>query len=208
VGLRCLKRIRIEWQLVHGQRGDNAAQSKVLKGNFGTSLQKKSTEGMAGTHGSANIIMGKPMSTHRNGSGVMQIFGVASQDRVFFDGSNHQYTGRIRKAVFTIGISKDRLDAPIKRVGFMGIDNDRPMQIEDPPTAVYNHDLWDLTFELHVSIVWEQRFHRIKGSFYVETTNNTYYWLKNKGMTDFEFDGNSRFMLTDYGDVVALGRSA
>jgi hypothetical protein len=49
------------------------------------------------------------MGTHRNGSEVMQIFGVASNDRVFFDGSNHQYTGRKRKAVFTIGVSKDRV---------------------------------------------------------------------------------------------------
>lgn len=134
---------------------------------------------------------------------MIQIFGVASEDRIFGEGSNNQFTGRRRRAVFTIGISKKRLDAPIKRVGFMGMDNDQPMQIEIQPSAEYKNGLWDLGFELHVSIMGE-RFHRLKGSFFVETTNNIYYWLKNKGEMDFEFDGYSRLVLTDYGGVYRL----
>jgi hypothetical protein len=144
------------------------------------------------------------MSTHQSGGGVMQIFGVASNDRIYRNGSYNQFTGHLRTVKFTIGISKSRLDGSIKRVGFMGTDNDQPMQIEVQPSAEYKNGLWDLGFELHRSIVWLQEFHRIKGSFFVETTNNTYYWLKNMGEKDFEFDGYSSFVLTDYGSVHTL----
>jgi hypothetical protein len=133
----------------------------------------------------------------------MQVYGVASQDRIFSDGRSGQFTGYKRKAVFTIGIDKKALDAPIKRVGFMGTDNDQPMQITFLPSAEYNSGLWDFEFELHRLIMWVKEFHRIKGSFFVETTNNTYYWLKDKG-EDFEFDGYSRFVLSDYRSVYPL----
>jgi hypothetical protein len=135
----------------------------------------------------------------------MQVYGVASQDRIFITGRSGQFTGHRRKAVFTIGIYKKALDAPIKRVGFMGTDNDQPMRIEVQPSAEYNTGLWDLEFNLHETVETSMGdwFHRIKGSFFAETTNNTYYWLKDKG-EDFEFDGYSRFVLTDYGSVFRL----
>ena len=164
------------------------------------------------------------MSTHQSGLGVMRVFGIASESKIISEGSNNQFTGYKRRAVFTIRIIKSKLDAPIKRVGFMGIDNDQPVQKEAPPSAEYRDvSFWDFSFELHRSIVWVEEFHRIKGSFFVETTNNTYYWLKDrgemelntannsyyyypdgKGEKDFEFDGYSRFVLTDYDPAYAL----
>lgn len=99
--------------------------------------------------------------------------------------------------MFTIGIVKDRLDAPIKRVGFIGTDNHQPMQIEVQPAAEYDNGIWDLEFELYEDIM-RGKFHRIKGSFFVETTINHYYWLKDKGSMDFEFDSDSRLVLNDW----------
>lgn len=126
------------------------------------------------------------------------LFGVASRDRTYYDGSCHQFSGHARMAVFTVGIDKSTLDAPVKRVGFMGTDNDQPLQKEVPPTDEYENGLWDLEFELYRYIMGEKSFHQIKGAFYVETTNETYYWLKDRSANDFEFNSDSRLVLNDW----------
>jgi hypothetical protein len=127
----------------------------------------------------------------------MTIFGVSSRDMTYYDGSYHQFSGHRRNAVFTLGIKKDQLDGPIKRVGFMGTDNSQAFQKEVGPSAEHDNGLWDLEFELYVFMLG-QTFHTIIGSFYVETVSCTYYWLKNWGTVDFEFDSNSTLILNNW----------
>jgi len=135
-------------------------------------------------------------------SSLLFLFGLSSQDQTFYDGSCHQYKGHKRSATFNIGLDKNQLDAPVKRVGFMGVDNDKPLEKELPSTAEYQDGLWNLCFEIYRNIVWVNQKHYIQGAFYVETTKNTYYWLKDKGEKDFEFNWDSKFTLNDwYPDV-------
>lgn len=132
------------------------------------------------------------------GSSLVTMFGVGSEDKTYYDGSNHQFKGKKRNAVFNIGVDKGSLDAPVKRVGFMGVNNDQPLQFDLPASAEYNNGLWDLDFELHKSIMGTNIQSNIRGSFFVETTNNTYYWLKDQGVRDFEFSWNSRLTLDNW----------
>ncbi len=66
------------------------------------------------------------------------------------------------------------------------------------PEAEYENGLWDINFEIYRYIMGQENIHSIKGSFYVETINETYYWLKYKKSLDFKFDSFSRFMLCDF----------
>lgn len=134
---------------------------------------------------------------HQDGNGKMLVYGIASNDRYFNDGSYGQFRGEHRNAVFSIGVYKDMLDGEIKRVGFMGTDNGQPLQKELGPEAGRN-GIWDFEFALFSSIMGEVTFCHVKGAFFVETVNETYYWLKTSGSNDFEFDGDSRLLLKDF----------
>lgn len=159
-------------------------------------MKNKQTNSLINT--TAELLSESVMTTkHLDGNSMMQIFGIATQDRVFYDGSYHQFRGQRRTAIFTIGINKELLDGTVKRVGFMGIDNQQPLQKEVQSTAEYDNGLWDIEFELYVSLLGES-YHQIRGSFFVETINNTYYWLKDKNLNDFEFNSDSRLILKDF----------
>jgi len=131
-------------------------------------------------------------------NGIMKIFAVSSKNKIFYGGSYNQFSGNYRTAIITLGVMKKSLDSSIKRVGFMGIDNNNPLQIEVKPEAEYENGLWDINFEIYRYIMGQENIHNIKGSFYVETINETYYWLKYKKSLDFKFDSFSRFMLCDF----------
>lgn len=134
---------------------------------------------------------------HLDGNGKMLVFGIASNDRHFYGGSYNQFRGERRSAVFSIAIYKDMLDGEIKRVGFMGTDNGEPLQKELGPEAG-NNGIWDIEFALSSSMMGEVTFSHVKGAFFVETVNETYYWLKKADSSDFEFDGDSRLLLKDF----------
>ncbi len=132
-----------------------------------------------------------------DGNSMMEIFGIDSNDRVYYDGSADQYKGHKRMATFTIGINKDLLDGPVNQVGFKGTDNNEPLQIFVDSSAEYGNGLWDIDFELYVNMMGET-CHQIKGAFFVETINSTNYWLKDKNSNDFEFGSDSCLTLNDF----------
>jgi hypothetical protein len=115
------------------------------------------------------------------------MFGLRIDDRVACDGSYNQFCGHKLTATITIGVDKERLNAPIKRIGFMGTDSGAPFTIEKKGSDEYHNGLWDLSFELAVKIAWLSREHRYKGAFFVETEDGSYYWLKQNNSVDYEF---------------------
>ncbi|OFZ48991.1 MAG: hypothetical protein A2381_15395 [Bdellovibrionales bacterium RIFOXYB1_FULL_37_110] len=128
----------------------------------------------------------------------VKIFGINIRDKVVCDGSSNQFCGHEKSVTFTVGVDKNKLDAPVKRVGFKGTNDGQAYETSFPATNEHHTGLWDIEFSLARHIAWNKFDHVTKGSFFVETTDGTYYWLKYKNNSDFEFDSNLSSNLSFY----------
>ena len=149
----------------------------------------------------------------RDGDSVT-LYGVWSSDRVTGIGEDGRASGHECNLIVTLRARREHLDGDVVRVGFQGVDNGFPYFVDIPGGAGYRGDLWDLLFPLArytnqpdapapakhevdaESVEADETddldpmmnvAHTYTGSFYVETSAGTYFWLKRRGETDFEF---------------------
>lgn len=122
------------------------------------------------------------------GDQIVSMYGVFSHDRTVSDDFDGEPTGQECTLVFTLSVSRQLLDVGVVRVGFMGADNGDLFSLDVPGSYEYRTGLWDLLFPIRRSSPEEETRHSYKGSFYVETADGTYYWLKYLGESDFTFD--------------------
>ena len=129
------------------------------------------------------------------------VFGVGMNERIIHEGSNNQFHGTSKSIILTLGVHKERLDAKVKRIGFMGkmIDghgSEVSVLKELYPSDERSNGLYDFTFELSREVFSKMAYEYV-GAFFVETTVNTYYWLKPNGR-DLIFNENISPVLSRY----------
>ena len=162
------------------------------------------------------------------GGQEVSIHGVWASDRSFDDGPDGR-PGQQCTLVVTIRARRDQLDGDVARVGFQGTKNGFPYSYDVPGGMENRSGLRDLLFpmrrwvpEAEVDVapadaehaedadeagdadeadVWheDRAEYAYAGSFFVETSTGTYYWLKKDGTSDFAFSYDALPTLRTWG---------
>ena len=135
-----------------------------------------------------------------------------------FDGAEGR-PGQQCTLVVTIRARREHLDGDVVRVGFQGTKNGFPYGYDVPGGVEYRSGLWDLLFTIRRWVAqpesdaapavaeadeedaWDEdrAEYAYAGSFFVETTSGTCYWLKKDGASDFAFSYGALPALSNWG---------